>query len=128
MGIALGRTAPASAAWSGSGSGSGAGAAAVMPTGTVPHGTVSGTSVTVELVRRDVVERRRRRRLCRQALQRRERDAGDCRRQLQRCRHHHLVQSWRRASQWHVAMQTDTPVEVNWTGGQSADSASVTVP
>jgi hypothetical protein len=123
--LALGRAAPASAAWSGSGSGSGAGAAAVMPTGSAPHGTVSGTSVTVSW---SVATLSSGTAVAGYVVSRYNASTGAPATVGAGCSGVVTTTSCTEldvtAGSW---VYTDKPVEVNWSGGQSADSASVTV-
>jgi hypothetical protein len=122
---ALGQAVPASAAWSANGSGSGAGAAAVMPAGTAPHGTVSGTSVTVtwsaatlssgSAVAGYVISRYN-------ATTGTQATVGaGCSGVITTTA---CTEVGVTGGSW---VYRDTPVEVNWTGGQSPDSAPVTV-
>jgi len=122
---ALGQVSPASAAWSAPGSGSGAGAAATMPTGTAPHATVSGTSVTVTWSAAKFASGVA---VAGYTISRYNASTGTQASVGASCSGVITTTSCTEAGvtagSW---VYTDTPVEVNWTGVQSPDSTSVTV-
>jgi hypothetical protein len=124
--VALAPLTPASAAWSAPGSGSGAGAAAVMPTGAAPHLTLSGTNVTVTWTAATLSSGAA---VAGYKISRFAASNGAPATVGAGCSGVVTTTSCTEvgvaAGQW---VYTDTPVEVNWTGGQSADSSSVAVP
>ncbi len=124
--LAIGPTSPALAAWSAHALGSAAGAATVMPTGSAPAGRVSGTSVIVSWpvatfasgapVAGYVVMRFN-------AVNGTPATVGSS------CSGVVATTTCTEASvpagSW---IYTETPVQLNWTGGQSPDSTTVVVP
>jgi hypothetical protein len=114
------------AAWSAQGSGSGAGAAAVMPTGSAPTGRASGTSVTIiwpaatmpsgTAVAGYVISR------INTATGSAATVGAGCGGVVTATT---CTETSVPAGSW---AYTDTPVEVNWSGGQSAESATIVVP
>jgi hypothetical protein len=114
------------AVWSASASGSGASAAAVMPTGATPSGSVGGTSVLVTwsavalsngtAVAGYVVNRYD------ATTDTKEVVGPGCSGVVATTS---CTETSVPAGSW---VYTDTPVEANWTGGESAKSATVTVP
>jgi hypothetical protein len=123
--LALGQASPVSAAWSGPGSGSGAGAAATMPTGTTPRATVSGTSVTVTWSAATLSNGAA---VAGYVVSRYNSSTGATATIGAGCSGVVTTTSCTElgvtAGSW---VYTDKPVEVNWNGGQSPDSAPVTV-
>ncbi len=125
LAVALAPLSPALAAWAGSGAGSGAGAAAVMPTGATPSAAAAGTSVTVSWTAAPL--------------------AGGTVAGYQLSRFSAVngapatvgagcsgvvtatscIEQSVPAGSWVYA---ETPVQGNWTGGRSPDSAPVAVP
>jgi hypothetical protein len=118
--------APAYAAWSLAATGSSAGAAAVMPTGSTPTGSAIGGSVTLDW---SAVTFPNGRAVAGYVINRYSTATGlpatvgsDCAGIVTTttCTENSVP-----PGTW---FYTDTPVQINWTGGQSADSASITVP
>lgn len=122
----LGPASSAFAAWSGQGSGSGAGAATVMPTGSTPTGTAVGTSVTVSWTAATLADGGP---VAGYVLKRYNSTSGSPATVGASCSGvitaTSCTESSVAAGTW---VYTDTPVDSNWTGGQSPDSAAVSVP
>jgi hypothetical protein len=123
---ALVSTPAALATWSASVSGSGAAAAATMPVGTSPRVTLSGTNVTVTWTAASLSSGVP---VAGYTVSRFNTSTGASVPVGAGCSGIVTTTSCTEngvaAGTW---VYTDTPVEGHWTGGQSSDSASITVP
>ncbi len=124
--VSLGPAAPASAAWSASGTGQAAAASTVMPTGASPTIGAVGTSVNVSWTTADLQSGPA---VAGYMVHRFSTVTGSPATVGAGCSGIVSVTTCTElgvtAGSWYY---TDTPVEVNWIGGQSPDSAAVTVP
>jgi hypothetical protein len=125
LALALASSSRADAAWTGHGSGGAAGAASVMPSGAAPSGTVVSNQITVSWSPStflDGVD------VAGYVVNRYNTSTGAIATVGSGCNGVITTTSCTETSvppgTW---IYTDTPVQVNWTGGQSADSAPVVV-
>jgi hypothetical protein len=124
--LTLAPVSAASAAWATQASGSGAGAAAVMPTGSAPTGSASGTSVTINwpaatmssgvAVAGYVISR------INTATGSAATVGAGCGGVVTATT---CTETSVPAGSW---AYMDTPVEMNWSGGRSAESATIVMP
>lgn len=124
--VALLPASAALAAWSAAGSGSAAGAAAVMPSGAAPSGSVAGTSVTVSWTAAQLSSGAA---VAGYLISRTNANTGAPGTVGAGCSG--VVTSTTCTEQSVPAgtwVYTDTPVQLNWSGGASPSSASLVVP
>ncbi len=123
--LALGPASPALAAWSAHGSASAAGAATVMPTGTAPSGSASGVNVTISWTAAKMASGTA---VAGYTISRYNASSGASATVNANCSGTVTTTTCTEdsvpAGTW---VYTDTPVQGHWTGGQSPDSASITV-
>jgi len=116
----------AQAAWSTPGAGSGAGAATVMPSGTAPGGSADGTSVTVTWTAAAFPGGTA---VAGYVVKRYNSSTGTAATVGASCSGVITTTTCTESSvtpgTW---VYTDTPVQANWTGGQSPDSTAIVVP
>jgi hypothetical protein len=124
--LALAPVSTAMAAWSATGSGSGAGAATAMPTGVTPSGSAAGDDVTVTWSAADMADGTA---VAGYTVSRTNVSTettvaagGTCSGVVTQTT---CTDSPVPAGDW---VYQDTPVERNWTGGQSPASATIVVP
>jgi|HubBroStandDraft_1064217.scaffolds.fasta_scaffold537411_2 hypothetical protein len=122
--LVLGPTSIAQAFWTGSGAGSGAGAATTMPTGTAPTGSASSTSVTISwsvahMANGTAVAGYKISRYNSSGTQQTVNTACSGVITTTTCTEQGLA-----PGTWYY---TVTPVERNWTGGQSPESGGIVV-
>jgi len=125
LALVLAPSSGAEAAWNGQGSGGAAGAANVMPAGTAPNGTVLSDQVTVTWAPSKFANGVP---VAGYIVSRYNASTGATATVGSGCSG---VLTTTSCTETSVApgtwLYTDTPVQLNWTGGQSADSAPVIV-